>query len=114
LPPAKGSRRAPAHLTPDSRKLWATTVADYDLADEAHALRLLTLACEALDRCEEARAALAENGTTYSDRFGCPKARPEVAIERDSRLAAARLFRELALPVDDPDDARPPAFGGGR
>lgn len=108
MPPAKGSRRAPAHLTPASRALWRQTVLDYGLEDEAHALRLLTLACEALDRCEGARQALAEHGTTYEDRFGAPKARPEVAIERDARLAAARLFRELALPLEDADDARPP------
>ena len=78
---------------------------DYEIED--HHRRLLTLACEALDRCEEARVALAEHGTTYVDRFGCPKPRPKVAIERDSRVAAARLFRELALD-DTPEDPRPP------
>ena len=114
MPPARGSKRAPAHLSPESRKLWAQTVADYSLAEEAHSLKLLTLACEALDRCEEARAALAEHGTTYEDRWGCPKSRPEVGIERDARLAAARLFRELALPLDDPDEARPNPLGPSR
>jgi hypothetical protein len=58
---------------------------------------LLTAAAEAWDRCQEARVALAGVGTTYQDRFGQPKSRPEVAIERDSRIAFARLLRELAL-----------------
>ncbi|HEU4973580.1 MAG TPA: hypothetical protein VFT50_00720 [Baekduia sp.] len=80
-------------------------VAGYGLADEPHALRLLTLALEASDRCEQARRAIAEYGLTFSDGNGNPRARPEVQIERDSRLAAARLFRELALPLDDPDEA---------
>jgi phage terminase small subunit len=91
VPPAKGSRRAPAHLSAESRKLWGTTVRDYSLEDEAHSLKLLTLACEALDRCEDARAALAEHGTTYEDRWGCPKPRPEVANE----LPAKRHNRPL-------------------
>src|SRR3954454_19378763 len=109
MPPAKGVPRAPSHLTDSSRRLWRKLIGDYDLADDDAALQLLRLALEAVDRCEQARAALAEHGTTYDDRFGCPKARPELAIERDSRLAAARLFRELALDgLDDADDSRPP------
>jgi len=88
-------------------------MAEYGLEHEPHALRVLTLACEALDRCEEARGALATHGTTYLDRFGAPRARPEVAIERDSRTAALRAFRELSL---DGEAAEPrvPRVGGGR
>jgi len=87
-------------------------VADYGLSDEPHALEVLRLACEALDRCEEARTALALHGTTFVDRFGSPKARPEVAIERDSRLAAMRAFRELSLDAEMPE-ALPPRLGTG-
>jgi hypothetical protein len=82
------------------------------LADEPHALRVLTLACEALDRCEGARKAIKRHGTTYVDRFGAPKARPEVAIERDSRIAAIRAFRELSLDGAMPEP-RMPRIGGG-
>jgi hypothetical protein len=93
--------------------LWRRLVDDYGLDAEPHALRVLTLACEALDRCEEARQALARHGTTYLDRFGSPRARPEVAIERDSRIAAMRAFRELSLDADAPEP-RIPRVGGGR
>ena len=100
---------APAHLTAEARAWWESVVADYVL--DAHHLRLLQLAAEAWDRGQQARRALKRHGTTYTDRFGQPKARPEVAIERDSRIAFARLLRELALDVDGPAEpyARPPA-----
>jgi hypothetical protein len=55
----------------------------------------------------QAREAL-KGGLTYEDRFGCPRARPEIAVERDSRIGFARLVRELGLDVNNPDDARPP------
>ena len=45
---------------------------------------------------------------TFIDRFGSPRTRPEVAIERDARLAFARLVRELDL------DCEPPASSGSR
>jgi hypothetical protein len=73
---------------------------------------LLRLAAEAWDRCEQARLVIAEQGLTYMDRFEQPRARPEVAIERDSRIAFARLIRELALDVDSPADVRPPRLLG--
>lgn len=103
----------PRHLSRSSKALWRRLVADYALDGEPHALETLRLACEALDRCEEARKALAQHGTTYVDRFGSPKARPEVAIERDARIAAMRAFRELSLD-SDVADPRIPRVGGGR
>ena len=81
---------------------------------ESHHIRTLTLACEAWDRCAEARAILDRDGLTYADRWGAPRARPEVAVERDSRIAFARLLRELALDVAAPDESyRPPPITRG-
>jgi P27 family predicted phage terminase small subunit len=87
--------KAPSHLQSETRKWFLEVRADYDL--EPHHERLLQAAAEAWDRLQTAREALAKHGTTYTDRFGQPKARPEVAIERDSAIAFARLLRELAL-----------------
>jgi len=106
MPPSRGTHRAPAHLSDASRALWRKVDAEYELED--HHRRLLTLACEALDRCDQAREALAEHGLTCLDGQGNPRPRPEVAIERDSRIAVARLFRELNLEDAPEPDARPP------
>ncbi len=99
--------RAPGHLARPTRAWWRSVVADYIL--EEHHVRILTLAAETWDRGQQARAALDELGLTYLDRFGQPHARPEVAIERDSRVAFAKLVRELDLDVEPPKEApRPP------
>lgn len=90
--------RAPAHLNRQTAAWWRAVVREYHV--EEHHRRLLTAAAESWDRMTEAREALAEHGTVYVDRFGAPRARPEVAIERDSRLAFARLLRELDLRGD--------------
>jgi len=97
---------APKHLRPDTASWWASVTVEYAL--EPHHVRLLTLAGEAWDRCHEARQELEKHGLTYKDRFGQPHPRPEVAIERDSRIGFARLVRELNLDLDPPDESRPP------
>lgn len=105
-----GSPRPPAHLEPATRKWWKSVTDDYELAD--HHVRLLTLAGESWDRAQQAREALAEHGTTYTDRFGQPRARPEVAIQRDATIAFARLIREIDLEGDVAPPPRPPRRGG--
>ena len=85
---------APSHLSSTARRWWHAVVAEYAL--EPHHLHLLKLACEALDRAEEARAALAVHGTTYLDRFNAPRLRPEVAIERKGRQSASGTSHHFA------------------
>ncbi len=104
---------APKHLRASTRHWYEEVTTEYQL--EPHHLHLLGLACQALDRAEDAREAIAIHGTTFEDRFGCPHARPEVAIERDARIAFARLLRELDLDVEAPPTApRPPALRSNR
>lgn len=95
-----GTPRAPGHLRRPTKAWWRSVMDEYDLQE--HHERVLTAACEAWDRMQEAREAIAEHGLTYCDRFGAPRARPELAVERDSRIAFARLVRDLEL--DDPPD----------
>ncbi len=102
--------KAPRHLQPETRKWWLSVVSEFQL--EPHHVRLLTLAAESWDRCEQARKLLKRHGLTFKDRFGQPSSRPEVAIERDSRVAFARLLRELDLDVEPPrGTGRPPGLG---
>jgi P27 family predicted phage terminase small subunit len=98
------TRRAPQHLRPDTRAWWRSVAADYLL--EEHHLRLLTLAAEAFDRCGEAREVLARDGLTVPTADGGLKTHPCVGIERDARLAFARLLRELDLDVEPPAEGR--------
>lgn len=103
----------PEHLSVEAFFWWQEVCQNYDL--ETHHMRLLTLACEAWDRGQQARILLASEGLVYYDRFNAPKARPEVAIERDSRIAFARLLRELDLDLDAPTEApRTPALKSNR
>jgi hypothetical protein len=101
-------------LSDATRRWWLSVVTNYQL--EPHHLRLLQLAAEAWDGAQAARAALAEHGTTYADRYGAPRLRPEAALERDHRTAFARLIRELDLDVEAPVSSRvgPPPLRSNR
>jgi phage terminase small subunit len=101
--------KPPAHLTAETKAWWSEVVGAYRL--EAHHLRILTLAGEAWDRCQEARKAIAKHGLTFQ-KHGQPTARPEVNIERDARVGFARLLRELALDVTPPEEVRLPRRAG--
>jgi phage terminase small subunit len=110
LPP-----KAPKHLSKAASAWWAHVVEEYAL--EPHHQQLLLLACEAMDRGESARAALATHGEVYTDSHGNPRTRPEVAIERDSTIRFTRLVRELDLdttPSDAPSGRRPPSLRSNR
>lgn len=93
--------KPPSHLSADAKRWWNHVVADWsDL--EAHHVRLLTLACQAWDRAEDARRIIAKEGMTYLDRFGAPRRHPGCAIEAESRAAFGRLVKQLNLDEVEP------------
>jgi P27 family predicted phage terminase small subunit len=104
----------PSHLSASAAEWWRTTVETYILG--AHHLRLLQLACEAWDRAQEAREQLDRDGLTVPGREGGVRPHPCVGIERDARLAVARLVRELDLDTEPPVPERigPPALFSNR
>ena len=108
MKPPKTTPKPPKHLRAATRRWWSSVVSEYVLGD--HHVRLLTLAAEAWDRCVQAREALSKHGLTFEGFHGEPKARPEVAVERDSRLSFAKLLRELGLDLEPPAESRPAAI----
>ncbi|WP_199192757.1 P27 family phage terminase small subunit [Allosphingosinicella deserti] len=104
----------PTHLSASAVEWWCAVMRDYTL--EPHHLRLLQAACEAWDRMGQARDALAAHGgLTFTDERGTIRAHPAVAMERDARVAFARLVRELDLDAGAPSEApRPPALTSNR
>jgi P27 family predicted phage terminase small subunit len=108
------SPQPPPHLSPSAVHWWRSTVDRYVL--EEHHLRLLQLACEAWDEAQNAREQLQKEGLTIAGREGGARPHPCVAIERDARLAVARLVRELDLDTEPPasDRVGPPALFSNR
>jgi P27 family predicted phage terminase small subunit len=104
-----GLPKPPKHLSAEVRAWWRQATETYEL--EPHHLRLLQLACEAWDAAQQARRALARHGPTFTDRFGQPRVRPEVAVARGAMVTFARLTRELGFDVSNPE-SRPPRRDG--
>jgi P27 family predicted phage terminase small subunit len=88
----------PKYLSPAARRWWKEVTEAYEL--EPHHLKVLEVACRTWDRLTEAQAALRKHGATYEDRFSQPRARPEVAVERDCTATFARLVRDLGLDIE--------------
>jgi phage terminase small subunit len=76
----------------------------------AKAARLMRVS--SFDRGEQARQAIALDGALIATDAGGVKAHPAVTIERDSRIAFARLLRELDLDGTAIDG--PPALKSNR
>ena len=94
------SQFAPKHLQPETRKWYRWVCGEWQLGQ--HHERILLVACESWDRKNQARLVIDDLGLTYLDASDQPKVRPEVAVERDSRLAFLRALRELDLDLDPP------------
>jgi P27 family predicted phage terminase small subunit len=92
---SKGLPKPPAHLSADAKKWWREVVETYEL--ESQHLRLLALAAEAWDRCQQARRIVSKEGLVVRDRHGTPKRHPAALAEENARLAFVRVLRELDL-----------------
>lgn len=105
VPAGSPAPAPPPHLSPRAVDYWVTLTGAYALG--LHELELLRRLCEAIDLADEARQLVATEGLTVTDRYGQVKAHPAVNIERDARIAIARLTRELDF-APEPPDVRPP------
>jgi phage terminase small subunit len=91
---------SPDHLSPAMQAWWGEITKAFVL--QPHQLRTLQAGAEAWDRCQQAREALEQHGLSYTDGNGVVRARPEVAVERDSRAAFMRAVRALGLGKIEP------------
>jgi P27 family predicted phage terminase small subunit len=98
---------APHHLSTAAKALWMDIQRSYQL--EGRHSHLLKLALESLDRAEAARKQVTKDGLMLRGPKGIRKPHPLLNVERDARLAYARLMRELGLDDEPREPAvRPP------
>ena len=97
---------APKGLSPVMKTWWAEIVRTYEL--ESHHLRLLQRAAESWDLAEAALTVIRKQGSSYQDRFGQPRERPEATTWRTSVTLFKSLLRELQLDAGSPEPPRSP------
>jgi phage terminase small subunit len=93
-PIRSGPIPAPSHLEPEEAALFKSIVAEFRV-DDVGSLQLLTVACEAHQRCRLAREAITREGMTIKDRFGILTSHPLLKAEASARgqyLAALRVL----------------------
>lgn len=90
----------PRGLNAAGRKLWDTSVAEFELAD--HELALLEEACRVRDRIVELDAAVSSDGLMIASSQGL-RVHPAVSEARQQRLTLARLLATLQIPGLDDD-----------
>jgi len=89
----------PEHLSERSKALWRAIVPRRAVSPGR--LALLQTALEALDRAEEARQAIAQQGlVTVTKTTGAVHINPLLKVEKDNRQLFARIWCELSLHWD--------------
>jgi len=90
------TEKPPKGLTAEARRWWRRIVAEYEDWDSGDLL-VLQLGLESLDRLMQARALIDAEGLCVADRFGTMRPHPALSVERDSRAACLRAFKQLGL-----------------
>jgi hypothetical protein len=83
----------PRHVSREMRRWIEDVLSGWDFAPED--VTVAITAAEARDEDERARKILCTKGSTFVDRLGNPRLRPENAVARDSRVAFLRAVRQL-------------------
>ncbi len=97
--------KAPDNLHQATRRWWLSVAREHGL--DADALRILSIAAENWDLSRQAHEVIIDQGTTYTDRYGQPRARPETTIYRQSVAAFTRAMRLLSLESEKPEGEKP-------
>lgn len=92
---------APAGTKASGRRLWRSTLAEWDL--EEHELALLREAVRTVDQLDALADVVAAEGPVIDAKAG-PRAHPALVEARQLRIALARLLAALRLPDGAPGD----------
>jgi len=92
-------KKAPKHLSTESKKIWRDILSEYSIEDAA-GLKILRVALESFDRVQAAREIIDEDGMTIKDRFGTLKIHPLLPIERDNKAAFLAGIKALNLDIE--------------
>jgi P27 family predicted phage terminase small subunit len=90
----------PAHLSEGSAALWSRLVEEYGMGEDLAGRVILSSACEAKDRADQARKVLDAEGLTVVGDRGGVKAHPAAAIERDNRAAFLASIKALRFDIE--------------
>ncbi len=91
--PAIDASGVPQHLSVEMKRFWRRAVSEFEL--ESDALLILRTACEAWDRAQQARVAIAKDGLTVNNRRN-----PCIDIEAQSQSLFLRAMRQLGLDIE--------------
>lgn len=100
----------PSGLSERAAALWRDVHDEFELAPAE--VELLTEACRALDRADEAAAVVDRDGLVVSDRFGSPKAHPAIDVERSARAFFAAAVKQLQIHATEASPTRSGAKPG--
>ena len=106
-------RPVPSFLGKAGKSWLRQIVSDFDFGSESDWATAVQ-AAGALDRIEQARAAINEHGLLVRTDRGALKRNPAVSIERESKILFSRLCGELKLGDTAADTEHPPQFPGRR
>lgn len=99
--------KPPKHLSREAKAIWRQVVQGWEM-DEG-GLFILRQALEAFDRLNQARELIDREGIVVTDPSGRKRAHPALMVEKESRLALLRAWRQLGLDVEPPlPVGRPP------
>jgi P27 family predicted phage terminase small subunit len=96
----------PAGLSKGARQFWEDICELFAL--EPHDMERLRVACHAMTRAEQARTAIQRDGVAVEDRFGCLRAHPAAAVERDSCKLFLQAVRQMGVDIESAAGGRLP------
>jgi hypothetical protein len=103
----------PLPLQQHGMALWNRITEDYDISDAA-GIELLCLACQALDRAEECREVIDENGTaSIVQPSGMIRENPLCKVELANRAFVSKTLERLGVNQEPAKaNGRPPGSWG--